>query len=35
MTPGGWLFMIGSLAFVVILTIWCFVKVMTTPEHKD
>jgi hypothetical protein len=32
MTPGGWLFMIVSLAFVVILTFWCFFRVLT---HKD
>jgi len=28
MTPGGWLFMIGSLTFVVVLTFWCFFKVL-------
>jgi hypothetical protein len=35
MTPGGWLFMIGSLAFVVILTAWCFFKVLTTSDDGD
>jgi hypothetical protein len=35
MTPGGWLFMIGSLAFVVGLCIWCFIKVLTWQDpHK-
>jgi hypothetical protein len=29
MTPGGWLFMIGSLTFVVTLVVWCFYKVLS------
>jgi hypothetical protein len=32
MTPAGWLFMVGSLAFVVILTFWCFYKVLTRRD---
>ena len=35
MTPGGWLFMIGSLAFVVILTCWCFFKVLTWRDPHE
>lgn len=35
MTPGGWLFMIGSLAFVVTLVCWCFFKVLTWRGHDD
>jgi hypothetical protein len=35
MTPGGWLFMIGSLAFVVTLVFWCFYKVLTWREPGD
>jgi hypothetical protein len=34
MTPGGWLFMIGSLTFVVGLTIWCFYKVLTWEDPE-
>jgi len=30
MTTGGWIFMLVSLAFVWGLTIWCFLKVLTT-----
>jgi hypothetical protein len=35
MTPAGWLFMIVSLAFVWILTIWCFYKVLTWKDPHD
>jgi hypothetical protein len=32
MNAWGWLFMITSLGFVWGLTIWCFYKVVTSPE---
>ena len=32
MTAGGWLFMIGSISFVVILTVWCFYRVLTWKD---
>jgi hypothetical protein len=35
MTPGGWITLILSLAFVWGLTIWCFYKVLTAPEPPD
>lgn len=35
MTPGGWVFMIVSLAFVWGLTGWCFYKVLTVPETTE
>jgi len=35
MTPGGWLFMIGSLMFVVGLVSWCFFKVLTWRDPHD
>ena len=35
MTPLGWLFMIVSLAFVWILTIWCFYKVLTWRDPHE
>lgn len=35
MTPGGWVFMVGSLAFVWILTFWCFIKVLTWRDPHD
>jgi hypothetical protein len=31
MRPGGWIFMIVSIAFVVSLTAWCYYRVLTTP----
>ena len=33
LTPLGWLFMIVSVSFVVILTFWCFYRVLTTKEE--
>jgi hypothetical protein len=33
MQPLGWLFMIASVGFVVILTFWCFYKVLTAPPE--
>jgi len=35
MTLGGWITMIGSLAFVWGLTIWCFRKVLETPQEEN
>ena len=32
MTFLGWLFLIGSLAFVWILTFWCFYRVLSVKE---
>jgi len=29
----GWIFMITSLAFVVGLTAWCYLRVLTTPDE--
>jgi hypothetical protein len=33
MNPLGWLFMIVSVSFVVILTGWCFYRVLSTHEE--
>ena len=33
MTLGGWVFMLLSLAFVWVLTIWCFWRVLTAPPE--
>lgn len=35
MTIMGWVFMLGSLAFVWGLTAWCFYKVMTTSGERE
>ena len=35
MTPGGWLFMIVSIGFVVGLTIWSFYRVLTWRDPHD
>jgi len=35
MTIMGWIFMLGSLAFVWGLTGWCFYKVMTTSGERE
>ena len=32
MTPAGWIFMLGSLGFVVALTAFCFHRVLTRPQ---
>lgn len=29
--PVGWLFLIVSVGFVVLLTLWCFTKVLSLP----
>ncbi|HWP04038.1 MAG TPA: hypothetical protein VNL96_11320 [Gemmatimonadaceae bacterium] len=34
MTVGGWITMIASLAFVWGLTVWCFRKVLETPQEE-
>jgi hypothetical protein len=31
LNPLGWAFMLGSVGFVVILTLWCFTKVLSLP----
>jgi len=35
MTPGGWTFMLVSLVFVWGLTLWCFIKVLTTRGDEQ
>ena len=35
LTMGGWIFMLLSNAFVWILALWCFKKVLTTPNPTD
>ena len=32
MTTAGWIFLTASLAFVWGLTIWCYVKLLSSPE---
>jgi hypothetical protein len=34
MTLQGWIFMIGSIAFVVVLTAWCYYRVLTSPGES-
>jgi NADH:ubiquinone oxidoreductase subunit H len=34
MTVGGWVTMISSLVFVWGLAIWCFRKVLATPQEE-
>jgi hypothetical protein len=34
-TGGGWAFMLLSIGFVVVLTAWCFYKVLTVPHPED
>ena len=31
LNPLGWIFMVGSVGFVVLLTLWCFTKVLSLP----
>jgi len=33
MTAGGWLFMIVSVGFVVVLVTYCFYRVLTLPPE--
>ncbi len=35
MTPGGWIFMLSSLGFVLWLTGYCFYRVLTAPAAGD
>lgn len=35
LTVAGWIFMAGSNAFVVVLTAWCFTRVLTLPRGGD
>ena len=35
LTVGGWAFMLLSLIFVWVLTLWCFRLVLTTPSPID
>jgi hypothetical protein len=35
MTTGGWIFMIGSIGFVVWLVGFCFYRVLTRPAAAD
>jgi hypothetical protein len=35
MTLGGWITMLLSVGFVVILFVWCIIKVMTAPPEKS
>jgi hypothetical protein len=35
MTLAGWIFMLCSLAFVLGLVLFCFFRVLSTPEADD
>lgn len=35
LTTGGWFFLIISWAFVISFTVYCFYRVLSTPETKD
>lgn len=35
MRTSGWIFMVGSIGFVLWLTWWCFHKVLTSPASAD
>lgn len=35
MRLSGWIFMLFSLSFVIVLTAWCFWKVMSKPAATD
>lgn len=35
MTIGGWIFMVGSISFVVGLTVFCFYKVLVRPAAAN
>lgn len=35
LSVGGWAFMLLSLAFVWVMTLWCFKLVLTTPSPTD
>ena len=33
LTAAGWAFMLASLAFVWVLTLWCFKRVLSGPKE--
>ncbi len=35
MTREGWIFMIGSVGFVLVLTAYCFIRVLRKPQTAD
>ena len=35
MTPSGWLFMVCSIGFVLLLTGWCFYRVLAKPSAAN
>lgn len=35
MTIGGWITMLLSVGFVVVLFLWCIIKVMTAPAEDS
>ncbi|MGQ9591872.1 MAG: hypothetical protein ACUVYA_16450 [Planctomycetota bacterium] len=35
MSTGGWIFMFGSILFVVSLCVFCFMKILTRPAGPD
>ena len=35
MTPGGWIFMLSSIGFVLWLTGYCFYRVLTKPASAE
>jgi hypothetical protein len=35
MTTGGWIFMLGSIGFVVGLASWCFYRILILPEERE
>ena len=35
MEPAGWVFMLGSIGFVVGLVSYCFYRVLATPSAAD
>ena len=35
MSPLGWIFMISSTGSVLLLTAWCFFKVLTKPSAAE
>lgn len=34
MTIGGWILLVGSLTFVWGLAIWCYAKILSTPDNS-
>lgn len=35
MTAAGWILMLGSVGFVLWLTVYCFYRVLSTPAPKE